>query len=120
MDATCTMIDPRIQVGTVEEVAQYKNPTQAPEVYYRFQVLAEQEGGLLIAWVPRLPGCVTQAKTEAGMLEGIKDAIAGYMEVNDWVFPPVQSKLQDLEANKYVSTYHVLVKARGQAAGNKA
>ena len=34
-------------------------------------------------WVPGLPGCWSQGKTENEALENIKDAIHGYLEVQD-------------------------------------
>ena len=34
-------------------------------------------------WVPGLPGCWSQGKTEYEALENIKDAIHGYLEVQD-------------------------------------
>jgi predicted RNase H-like HicB family nuclease len=47
----------------------------------RYRVLIEQdEGGVYVAEVPSLPGCVSQGKTRTEALDNIKEAIAGYLE----------------------------------------
>ena len=34
-------------------------------------------------WVPRLPGCWSQGKSEVEALENVKDAISAYLETVD-------------------------------------
>ena len=45
-------------------------------------VLKESEEGFA-AWVPGLPGCVSQGETEAEALENIRSAIEEYLSVRD-------------------------------------
>jgi predicted RNase H-like HicB family nuclease len=48
----------------------------------RFSVVVEKdEGGYYVASVPELPGCHTQAKSLDLVMERIKEAIEGYLEV---------------------------------------
>lgn len=46
---------------------------------YRIEIIPCKEGGF-VATVPDLPGCVTQADTEAKVLEMINDAKAAWIE----------------------------------------
>ena len=47
----------------------------------RYRVLIEQDDdGVYIAEVPALPGCLSQGKTRAEVLDNVKEAIAGYLE----------------------------------------
>ncbi|MBI4655390.1 MAG: type II toxin-antitoxin system HicB family antitoxin [Elusimicrobia bacterium] len=49
---------------------------------YKFPVLIEKdEDGVLIAKVPDLPGCHTQAKTMPELIKRIQEAIKLYLEV---------------------------------------
>ena len=57
--------------------------------------LKKTEEGYSI-WVPGLPGCWSQGKTEYEALENIKDAIHSYLEVQDLL---IKEKLID---TKYV------------------
>lgn len=43
-------------------------------------VLEPQEGGGYTAYVPALPGCVSQGETKAEALENIREAIVLYLE----------------------------------------
>lgn len=36
-------------------------------------------GGLYKAWCPALPGCVVHAQSRTGVVERIRDAMAGYV-----------------------------------------
>ena len=45
---------------------------------YKVNLKKTKEG--YSVWVPGLPGCWSQGKTEAEALENIKDAIQGYLE----------------------------------------
>jgi predicted RNase H-like HicB family nuclease len=50
---------------------------------FRYKVnLKKTEEGYAI-WVPGLPGCWSQGKSEDDALENIKDAIEAYLEVVD-------------------------------------
>ena len=48
---------------------------------YRVSLKKTEEG--YSVWVPGLPGCWSQGKSEEEALENIKDAIQGYLEVVD-------------------------------------
>lgn len=43
----------------------------------------DAESGWFTASCPALPGCVTQAETEAELLENIKEAVTLWLEVQD-------------------------------------
>ena len=43
-------------------------------------VLENGDDGYIVATVPSLPGCISQAKTRAGVLKNIREAIALYLE----------------------------------------
>lgn len=43
-------------------------------------VLEKQEEGGYTAYVPALPGCISQGETEEEAIENIKEAIALYLE----------------------------------------
>jgi len=45
---------------------------------YKVNLQKTEEG--YAVWVPGLPGCWSQGKTEGEALENIKDAIQGYLE----------------------------------------
>ncbi len=42
-------------------------------------VLAQSEGGWVVAECPELPGCVSQGRTVAEALGNIREAIAGWL-----------------------------------------
>ncbi len=46
-------------------------------------ILEEQEEGGYTAYVPALPGCVSQGETKDEALENIKEAIELYLEVDE-------------------------------------
>lgn len=48
------------------------------EMKYKVSLKQTEEGYSI--WVPGLPGCWSQGKTEAEALENIKDAIQSYLE----------------------------------------
>ncbi len=48
---------------------------------YRVSIKQTEEG--YSVWVPGLPGCWSQGKSEKDALENIKDAIVAYTEVVD-------------------------------------
>lgn len=43
-------------------------------------LLSQDEEGILTAQVPSLPGCISQGESRKEALEGIKEAIAVYLE----------------------------------------
>jgi predicted RNase H-like HicB family nuclease len=56
------------------------NPTLKGDFPMKYKVnLQKTEEGYAV-WVPGLPGCWSQGKTEEEALENIKDAIQGYLE----------------------------------------
>ncbi len=48
---------------------------------YRVNLKKTEEG--YSVWVPGLPGCWSQGKTEVEALENVKDAISAYLETVD-------------------------------------
>lgn len=49
-----------------------------------FHVVIEQdEAGWFVVECPALPGCMSQGKTREEAIENIKDAIAGWLAVED-------------------------------------
>ena len=48
---------------------------------YRINLKKTDEG--YSVWVPGLPGCWSQGKSEAEALENVKDAISAYLEAID-------------------------------------
>ena len=45
-------------------------------------IITKDEDGFLIANVPTLPGCHTQARTYDELMERIKEAVSLYLDVN--------------------------------------
>ncbi len=58
-------------------------------------VLEKQEEGGYTAYVPALPGCVSQGETEQEAIENIKEAIELYLE-SDTKELPRSAKVIDL------------------------
>ena len=51
------------------------------ELYMKYRIYIEQdEDGMFTAEVPSLPGCISQGKTRAELIQNIKEAISGYLE----------------------------------------
>jgi predicted RNase H-like HicB family nuclease len=47
----------------------------------KFRIIVEQdEGGVFVAPVPSLPGCVSQGDTRNDALRNVREAIEGYIE----------------------------------------
>jgi len=47
----------------------------------KYRVIIEKdEDGVLVAKVPDLPGCATEAKTKAELMKNVKEAIQAYLE----------------------------------------
>ncbi|MDR0461003.1 MAG: type II toxin-antitoxin system HicB family antitoxin [Nitrososphaerota archaeon] len=71
----------------------------------KFSVVVEKdEDGYYVASVPELPGCHTQAKTLDAVMERIKEAIQGYLEVET-------DDLKNRRRNKLVGVSFVEVHA---------
>jgi predicted RNase H-like HicB family nuclease len=58
-------------------VLEVKNTMEVP-MKYKVNLKKTEEG--YSVWVPGLPGCWSQGKTEKEALENIKDAIQSYLE----------------------------------------
>jgi predicted RNase H-like HicB family nuclease len=59
---------------------------------YKFSVLIEKdEDGLLVAKVPDLPGCHTQARTIPELIKRIQEAISLYIETQKKQREPIPS-----------------------------
>lgn len=47
----------------------------------KYRVLIQQdEGGVFVAEVPSLPGCISQGQTRSEVMENIREAIEAYLE----------------------------------------
>jgi predicted RNase H-like HicB family nuclease len=56
-----------------------------------YHILMEKdEDGWIVGSVKELPGCHSQAKTEAQLLERMEEAILGYLEAQQKTVPPTQ------------------------------
>lgn len=67
----------------------------------RFRVLIEQdEGGVYVASVPALPGCLSQGATRKEALTNIKDAMSGYLislkKHNEAIPPSIDEEVVDI------------------------
>lgn len=117
MDNTLTTVDPKSRDAEMEQVWHFSVGSTSPKAYLGFLVEATRDtNGLLHAWVPRLPGCVTQGATESEILENIKDAITAYLEASDWVLPPPRAHQHDIKSDCGILVNRVLIEARGAAS----
>ena len=57
---------------------------------YRVNIKETEEGYSI--WVPGLPGCWSQGKTEQEALENIKDAIQAYLETVEEISEDKESR----------------------------
>jgi predicted RNase H-like HicB family nuclease len=57
---------------------------------YRVNLKKTEEG--YSVWVPGLPGCWSQGKSEEEALDNIKDAIQAYLEVVNKVTPNTETR----------------------------
>ena len=65
----------------------------------KFNVLVERdEDGYYVATVPSLPGCHTQARSLADLIERAKEAIELYLEVEKEIVPGEFVGVQVVEA----------------------
>jgi predicted RNase H-like HicB family nuclease len=67
----------------------------------KFRVLLHQdEGGIFVAEVPTLPGCVSQGATRSEAVQNIAEAIAGYLESlkehGEPVPPPIDEEVVEI------------------------
>ena len=68
----------------------------------KYRVLIEQdEGGVFVAEVPTLPGCISQGETREEAVENIKEAIAAYLESleahDESIPPPITEELVEVQ-----------------------
>jgi predicted RNase H-like HicB family nuclease len=67
----------------------------------KYRVLIEQdEDGVYVAEVPSLPGCISQGHTRQEAVDGIREAIAAYVESleahDEPVPPPITEELVEV------------------------
>ena len=62
----------------------------AGDMKYRVNIKETEEGYSI--WVPGLPGCWSQGKTEQEALENIKDAIQAYLETVEEISEDKESR----------------------------
>ena len=67
----------------------------------KYRVLIEQdEDGMYVAEVPSLPGCISQGRTREEAVEGIREAIAVYLESleahGDPIPPPITEEVVEV------------------------
>lgn len=72
----------RVRVSLLIQISAYLPVHQGVSfVKKKFSVLVEKdEDGYLVATVPTLPGCHTQARSMDDLLERVKEAIEAYLE----------------------------------------
>ncbi|MGA7877908.1 MAG: type II toxin-antitoxin system HicB family antitoxin [Desulfoferrobacter sp.] len=61
---------------------------------YKVRIKRTDEG--YAVWVPGLPGCWSQGKSEDEALENIRDAIAAYLEVADKLSADQETRYVDV------------------------
>ena len=61
---------------------------------YRVNLKKTEEG--YSVWVPGLPGCWSQGKSEAEALENVKDAISAYLEAVDKLTADTQTRYVEI------------------------
>ncbi|MBO8131534.1 MAG: type II toxin-antitoxin system HicB family antitoxin [Candidatus Marinimicrobia bacterium] len=67
----------------------------------KYRVIIEQdEDGMFVAEVTSLPGCISQGKTRAEVLENIQEAIEVYIESlkahDEPIPPPIDEEIVDV------------------------
>jgi antitoxin HicB len=67
----------------------------------KFRVTIQQdEDGVFVVEVPALPGCLSQGRTRAEVIENIREAIAAYLESLDArseaVPPPISEEIVEV------------------------
>lgn len=60
------------------------------KILYKVKIKKTDEG--YSVWVPGLPGCWSQGKTEKESLENIKDAIESYLETVEELNKDIESR----------------------------
>ncbi len=69
----------------------------------KFRVLIEQdEDGVFVAHIPKMPGCISEGKTRTEALTNIKDAAKGYLESlkkhNEPIPPSIEEEMVEISA----------------------
>lgn len=59
--------------------------------------LERDESGMLVAECPAIPGCVSQGRTEAEVIQNIKEAIAGCLEARQANGMPLTVSTREVE-----------------------
>jgi len=74
---------PSFRAGSVHRIIAYLPVHQGVSfMKKKFSVLVEKdEDGYLVATVPTLPGCHTQARSMDDLLERVKEAIEAYLDM---------------------------------------
>jgi predicted RNase H-like HicB family nuclease len=67
------------------------------KMLYKVNIKKADEG--YAVWVPGLPGCWSQGKTEKEALENIKDAIESYLETVEELNKDIESRYVEIITN---------------------
>ena len=71
-----------------------------PKVLNYRVIIEQDEGGVFVAEVPSLPGCISQGTTRAEVLKNIQEAIEAYLESlkahNDPVPPSINEEVVEV------------------------
>jgi predicted RNase H-like HicB family nuclease len=61
-------------------------------------ILEKSDEGGYTAYVPSLPGCISEGDTEKDAIKNIQEAIELYLEPvdDDWVFDKTRSKIREI------------------------
>lgn len=59
--------------------------------------LEPDETGMLVAECPSIPGCISQGRTEAEVLDNIREAIAGCLEARAAQGMPLTIEVREVE-----------------------
>jgi predicted RNase H-like HicB family nuclease len=62
---------------------------------YKVNIQKNEEG--YSVWVPGLPGCWSEGKSETEALKNIKDAIKSYLEAADELIKDKETRLVEVE-----------------------
>jgi predicted RNase H-like HicB family nuclease len=68
------------------------------EVFMKYKVNIKKTDEGYAVWVPGLPGCWSQGKTEREALDNIKDAIQGYLETVEILTNNKETRFVEVES----------------------